>query len=364
MNSSEPEGLFPRSLAELLRPRMLAPGDRLAAVSLSWGGAGKFPHRFEAGRWQLQDEFGVELVATRHALRDPDWLGRNPQARADDLMEAFADPGIAGIISCIGGDDSIRLLGHVDLSVIADNKKVFMGYSDTTVTHFMCLAAGIAPYYGPAILAGFCENGGLMPYLIESVRRTLFSSEAPGVMKPNPDGWTVEFIDWADPANQERRRRLQPAADWKFLQGAGAARGRLVGGCLEVLSWLRGTALWPDAAWFEGAILFIETSEEAPPPEFVTRELRALAAGGVLGRLAGLLVGRPGGEVPPERFGEYDDAVMRVVAQEEGLVALPVVTRMDFGHTDPMMVLPYGVLAQIDCDRGEFALLEGAVTPH
>ena len=90
----------------LLRPKRLKPGDRVAALSLSWGGPGVFPHRFEAGVSQLRSEFGLEVVRTRNALLDPGWLAANPKARADDLMEAFADPSMAGIISSIGGDDS------------------------------------------------------------------------------------------------------------------------------------------------------------------------------------------------------------------------------------------------------------------
>jgi muramoyltetrapeptide carboxypeptidase LdcA involved in peptidoglycan recycling len=38
-----------------------------------------------------------------------------------------------------------------------------------------------------------------------------------------------------------------------------------------------------------------------------------------------------------------------------------LVTGMDFGHTDPMFVLPYGVMAQIDCDNRQFEILESAV---
>jgi muramoyltetrapeptide carboxypeptidase LdcA involved in peptidoglycan recycling len=93
----------------------------------------------------------------------------------------------------------------------------------------------------------------------------------------------------------------------------------------------------------------------------VLRMLRALAALGVLRRLSGILVGRPGGEVPPERFGEYDEVILQVVAVEEGLTELPIVTGMDYGHTDPMFVLPYGVQAEIDCDRQRFAIVEAAV---
>jgi hypothetical protein len=33
---------------------------------------------------------GVRVVPTPHALRDPDWVARNPRARADDLMAAIA----------------------------------------------------------------------------------------------------------------------------------------------------------------------------------------------------------------------------------------------------------------------------------
>jgi len=35
---------------------------------------------------------------------------------------------------------------------------------------------------------------------------------------------------------------------------------------------------------------------------------------------------------------------------------------MDFGHTDPIMVLPYGVRAQVDCDQQMVTILESAVT--
>ncbi|MCJ7548949.1 MAG: LD-carboxypeptidase, partial [Anaerolineae bacterium] len=89
--------------------------------------------------------------------------------------------------------------------------------------------------------------------------------------------------------------------------------------------------------------------------------LRTYAAMGILAKLSGILLGRPGGQVPPERFGDYEDVLLQVVAEEEGLSELPIVTRMDFGHTDPMMVLPYGVQAEIDCDAQTFSILESAV---
>src|SRR6185436_9898581 len=102
----------------MLKPRRLRPGDKVAAVSLSWGGPAAFPYRYEAGKKQFCEEFGVEVVETRHALKDPVWLEKHPEARAADMMEAFSDPSIKGIISTIGGHESIRLIPHIRREVI------------------------------------------------------------------------------------------------------------------------------------------------------------------------------------------------------------------------------------------------------
>ena len=346
----------------MIKPEKLQPGDKVATVSLSWGGPGAFPERYEAGKRQLREEFGVAVVEMPHTLRDPLWLQHNPQARADDLMQAFADPSVRAIISTIGGDDSIRLVPFLDLDLMRANPKIFLGYSDATVIHLACLKAGLGSFYGPSIMAGFAENGGMFPYMVDSVRNTLFSLAPIGRIPPNATGWTAEFLDWAESELQARRRELTPSTGWRFLQGRGVRRGRLIGGCLEVLSWLRGTDVWPGCDLWRGAILFLETSEEAPPPSAVLWELRVYAAMGILKEIAGILFGRPGGPVPPEQFDAYDQAIRQVIHEEEGLRDLPVVTQMDFGHTDPMFVLPYGVEAEIDCDAQVVRLVESAVT--
>ena len=152
-----------------------------------------------------------------------------------------------------------------------------------------------------------------------------------------------------------------PAFDWQFLQGEGQHTGHLIGGCLEVMDWLRGTAVWPSPDEWEGAILVRETSEEAPPPVSVIRTLRTYAAEEVLERLAGVIMGRPGGGVDPAKFGEYDAALQQVIRDEQGLSEMPLVTQMDFGHTDPMMTLPLGAMAEIDCDAKTFNISEAAV---
>src|SRR5215813_1797426 len=120
----------------MIKPRALHPGDRVAAISLSGGWPSVYPGAYCDGKRQLEEAFGVQVIESRHTLADADWLAAHPEARAADLVKALRDPSINGIISTIGGDDSIRMLPFLDLSVIRENPKIFLGYSDATVTHF------------------------------------------------------------------------------------------------------------------------------------------------------------------------------------------------------------------------------------
>ena len=202
----------------LTKPKALQPGDKVAVISLSWGGAGELPTRYEQGKKQLQTMFGLEVVETTHALKSAQWLSDNPRALAQDLMEAFADPAIKAIISAIGGDDSCRILRYIDLETIKQNPKIFLGFSDSTITHLLCLKAGLTSFYGTSLLVGFAENGGMFPYQIADIQRTLFSANAVGAVPPNEAGWTSELLDWSDSSLQHTKRKLMPSSDGIFYK--------------------------------------------------------------------------------------------------------------------------------------------------
>ncbi|KQV09022.1 S66 peptidase family protein [Devosia sp. Root105] len=346
----------------LIKPRRLGAGDRIAAVSPSWGGPGAVPARYAAGKRQFEQSFGIELVEMAHTLAPADWVRANPKARAEDLMAAFADPDIAGIVASIGGDDAIRLVPYLDLEVIRRNPKVFIGFSDTTSLHLACYAAGVTSFYGPSLMAGFAENGGMHRFTAEGVRKALFEVEPIGLVTPNEEGWSAERTDWNDPAVQAQPRRLHPADPPRLLQGSGIASGRLLGGCAEVLEMAKGTAWWPPLGAWDGAILFYETSEDAPDPGFIRYWLRNFAAQGILGRLSGMLLARPDPGNDATYGARLEAAVIETLA-EEGLAELPVLSGLDFGHTQPMLTLPYGAMAQIDCAAATLTISESAVTP-
>lgn len=316
----------------------------MAALSLSSGFVTEVMARYETGVKQVAQEFGWEIVAAPNALRGAAYLYEHPEARAADLHWALKNPEIDGLLSIIGGDDSVRLLPYLDLDIIRAHPKVFMGYSDSSVTLLQFLRAGVMAYHGPALLTDLAENGGMLPFVSESVRRAVIDNPQPYNLAPAPV-WTEFYQEWTKEL-QPIPRPLQSADGWIWLQGKESVEGHLIGGCVEVLGMLCGTSGWPEPQLWRGAILALETSEDIPPPKQVGYMLRNYAAQGLLAELAGLLLARPRGYSKEQKTKLY--GWVRRVLREAGREDLPVVANVDFGHTSPQLTLPFGGLARLD----------------
>ena len=196
--------------------------------------------------------------------------------------------------------------------------KIFMGMSDTTVNHFMCLKAGLSSFYSPALMFGYAENGGIPDYIVKNTEKSLFSTEPIGTLMPSKD-FIVQKIPFDD--FQTIRCRIS-AESWRFIQGSTKASGRLIG------------------------------------------------AQGILSKLSGILFARPGGEFSAQKvekqnqyiahYTDYDVAILKVL-REYNCTEIPVVTNMDFGHTVPQLILPYGALCEIDVCTRKVSILEAGV---
>ena len=340
-----------------IRPAALKPGDTVAALSLSSGFVTEVMHRYEAGVRQIGLALGWKIVPAPNALRGDDYLYQNPQARADDLHWALENPEIAGILSMIGGDDSVRLLPYLNLELMARHPKVFLGFSDTTIMLMQFLRTGVHAFHGPALLTDLAEHGGIRPDVAQGVRQAVTSAQ-PFTFQPAED-WTEQRVEWLDPALQETPRAFAPSEGWTWLQGHQPAEGHLIGGCLEVLDMLNGTPSWPEPALWRGAVLAFETSEDVPPPSQVGYWLRNYAAQGILQHAAGLVLARPRGYTP-EMVQELYSWVKKVL-WEAGREEMTVLANVNFGHTSPQLTLPLGARARLDPGAGTFTLLESGV---
>ena len=75
----------------MVKPNRLKEKDKVAIVSLSRGllGEDKFIHILDIAKERLEKEYRLEVVVMPNALKGINYLYEHPEARAEDLMNAF-----------------------------------------------------------------------------------------------------------------------------------------------------------------------------------------------------------------------------------------------------------------------------------
>lgn len=330
----------------------LCRGDRVAIVSPSAGLASVFPWVYQLGLQRLREVFQLEPVEFPNVCQSPEYLGKNPKARADDVNAAFADKSIKAIIATIGGNDQIRILPYLNPDIIAANPKPFLGYSDNTSLHLFLWNLGMVSYYGGNLMTQFAMQGKMHDFTIQFLKKALFDTEV-GEIYAAPE-WTDYDLQWEDVHNLTKTRPLYKSSGWRWFNHEDKiVQGRLWGGCLEVLD-LHFVVKRYLPAELKGCILYLETSEEMPTEGFVYRFLAGLGELGILQQFQGLLVGRPKaqfcGKMPiegREAFVLNQEQAVKRALRDYGC-SFPVVFDLNFGHTDPQVIIPNGGMATID----------------
>ena len=339
------------------QPPSLKPGDKVAIISPSSGLPHIFPLVYEQGFNRIKEVFGLNPVEFPTARQTPEYLSNNPKMRAEDINAAFSDPSIKAIIATIGGNDQIRILPYLNKEVMSANPKIFMGYSDSTNLHLFLWNLGIVSYYGGAVMTQFAMGGGMQEYTINSIKKALFNSPI-GKVFPAPE-WSDADLDWGDPQNLNKKRPMYPSKGWQWDNNQnGSIQGQLWGGCLEVLDLhLSVKRYLPNFDQLDDTILFVETSEEMPSEGFVYRFFAALAELKVLKRFKAILMAYPKaqfcGNQPPEGREAFivnqQNAVKNALKDYDSNI--PVVFNMNFGHTDPQIIIPNGGMVSIDFEK-------------
>nr|WP_245167125.1 S66 peptidase family protein [Staphylococcus caeli] len=326
-------------------------------VSLSSGLAGESSilWRTYQGIERLKSVFGLKVKVMPHALKGRQFVHNHPELRAADLNAAIKDDDINGIISCIGGDDAIRILPYVDLEAIRKHPKIFIGYSDSTTVHMMFYCMGIVSFYGPALLTDFAENIAMDTYTINNIEKSLFCSEPIGnisaseYIRPYGLSWNIENKNIARPVVEQH--------GYELLQGNGVVQGHLVGGNIETLVSLQATSLFLNKYESDGAILFIETSEDMPAPRELQNQLEILIQYDIITNCNGLIFGKPFNNVYYEAY----KAIILKVMKRHQLQDKPILYNTSFGHNEPKFIIPYGVKGEINSDTQQFRILENGV---
>lgn len=340
---------------KFIHPSSLKPGDKVAIISPSSGMPFLFPWVYEQGIQRIKDVFHLEPVEFPTARKSPEYLSQNPKARAEDVNGAFADPSIKGIIATIGGNDQVRILPYLNRDVIEANPKIFMGYSDCTNLHLFLWNLGLISFYGGAVMTQFAMGGSMQEYTIQSIKKTFFHPSM-GKVQPSPQ-YSDADLDWSDQDNLSKNRPMYPSEGWYWHnKHSDFIEGKLWGGCLEILDFhLSLRKYLPNPDELNDTVLFIETSEEMPPNGFVYRFIAALGELGLLKRFKAILMAYPKaqfcGQLPPEGRDAFISNQQHAVqsALKDYDFDRPVIFNMNFGHTDPQIIIPNGGTVKINC---------------
>ncbi len=331
----------------------------VAIVSLSRGILGEpfIKWELELGLKRLKD-YGVEVKFMPHALSGLEYVQEHPEKRAEDLLAALADADIDMILCAVGGNDTYRLLPylfeHNELRQVA-TPKIFLGFSDTTMNHFMLHKLGIPTFYGQAFLPDICElSSEMLPYT-KHFFEELLTTGTISQITPSP-----VWYDARESFDQSQLGVAMPQhanTGFELLQGSPVFEGKILGGCLDTIFDMFNSQrhsdsvdlcekyeLFPPAEAWKGRILLLETSEEMMPPEKYKAALLELKKRGVFDAVSGVLMGKPMNE-------QYVDQYKQLLVETVDNPQLPVVSNISVGHATPRCIVPFGIPAVVDVNR-------------
>lgn len=329
-------------------------------VSLSSGILGEpfVSHELALGVRRLA-KYGLSVRFSEHAQKGIDFIRAHPDARAADLIAAFADPSVDMILCAIGGDDGFRLAPYL----LEDDKlkntvcqKIFLGFSDTTWHHFMLHKLGVRSFYGQAFLPDVCELGReMLPYTRRFFEELLSQGDIREIT-PSPIYYDERTSFGEDQLGVSRTAHKN--SGFELLQGAPVFSGKILGGCLDTIFDMFDGAryadapiiaqrydLFPTEEQWRGKILLLESSEEKMPPEKYARAVAYLRDAGVFRAVSGILLGKP-------MDGAYDEEYRRILLDTVAEPTLPVLANLSVGHATPRCIIPFGVEATVDAVRG------------
>ena len=331
----------------------------IAVVSLSSGIAGEPFIRFELeiGLKRLK-ELGLNVTFMPNALKGMEYTFAHPEKRAEDLLLAYKDPSIDMILCAIGGDDTYRLLPYLfDNGELAGavNDKVFLGFSDTTLNHFMLHKLGVCSFYGQSFLSDICElSDEMLPYT-KKYFEELVTTGTISEITPS-DVWYEERKAFT-PDQVGKPLVSHQNSGFELLQGASVFSGQILGGCIcsmydmfcddryaDMPQMCQKYKLFPDKDDWKGKILLLESSEEKPSPEKYLRALEYLRQTGVFEQVSGVVVGKPMDEAFAD---DYKKLLVQVIDRPN----LPIVCNINIGHAMPRCIIPFGTDAVVDTDK-------------
>ena len=306
-------------------PARLCPGDEIRVIAPSRSLTVIRPAVYDSAVefWKAR---GFHVTFARRSREVEDFMSPGIAARVEDIHEAFSDPNVKMVVSCIGGFICNQILPCLDYELIARNPRILCGYSDVTaLLNAVHAKTGLITCHGPHF-STFGRDGN---------RGYTWQAFADCLMQSGP----VRFTPSAE------------AGEYTVLQ-PGMCEGAIIGGNLCTLNLLQGTPYMPD---LRDKVLFLE--DDNIMGEYFCFEFAR--------NLASLLQCQGAQEIAGVVFGRFEQScgmtadVMRRIIRNLVPTEIPVVFGADFGHVLPMVTFPIGGRVRVEAgERAVITLLE------
>ena len=329
-------------------PTPLRPGSRIVVTAPSSGVEPSLHARLDLVIAHLQAQ-GFVVEEGQCLRQQQQGASASADHRATELMQALRRDDVAAVFPPWGGELAIELLARLDWSALASARpKWLIGYSDTSTLQVpLTLRLGWPTAHGPCLM-------DLAPTQTDALTVAALSHlGTPGGGRFEQRQSRCWQLKWTDFATQpDVPYRLTEPTHWRWLNpptaGADEIRfsGRLIGGCLDTLVHLAGSAWapWPGA----GTLLFLENAEMSPVA--LVRALHRLRGSGWLDGLAGVLWGRSSA---PDSTGASNLRYADAIQQELGALPCPVLVDVDIGHRPPQLMLVNGAWVDVSWSAAE-----------
>ena len=310
----------------IIKPKRLKSGDLIGLISPA-----SSPHDLTRINKSVEylEKIGYKVEVGKNVGLVNGYLAGSDKQRLEDLHDMFRNKNVKAVFTLRGGYGSARLLDKIDYTLIKNNPKIFVGYSDINALQMAFYTkCGLITFAGPMAAVDFYDE--ISPFTEELFWRIVSSDKKIGRIE-NP--------------NKEKI----------FVLNKGRAEGRLLGGNLSILTSLMGTDYFPK---LKDSILYFEEINE--PPYRIDRMFNHLRLSKMLKGIRGIILGRfvDCYETDTEKA---TLTLNEVVLDYFNSVKMPVVYNFKHGHIKDNITLPYGIKCVLNASRDFFEIPESAV---
>ena len=328
-------------------PEFLKKNDTIGLVAPSFGVSG-FPYedRYLSARKKFEDS-GFSFVEAKHIHGIRNARSTTGKIRARELQQMYLNDDVDFVSSLAGGELMLEILPYLNFDKIARGKpKWFMGLSDNTVfTYALNVLCDVASIYGP------CLGGFGMRKWHRSLRESYDIITGQRL-------WQKSYTRHEDPYYDEKSEdplagyRLTEPVVYESLDGEDVImKGRLVGGCLDILLNICGTKFdkvreFGEKYKEDGLLFFLEACDLNILD--IYRGLWQLKNAGWFDNCVGIIMGRAknGGEI-------FDVTMRKTLKNNLKDLGIPVVFNADFGHVAPSWTIISGSIGTIRYKNGK-----------